>query len=149
MTKNTDQHEDTDGDTEEDSVMYERLATQRLQAQDTSSSCVIVSESSRGCGIHESSADVQSSGCSAHEGDGVSDSHHLLTETRPLIKCVDEQDGAVLEDEDVNLCSVMLHHDTPHEFELMTDSFDVPVNVHISDCEQESEEEYSEYLSRS
>lgn len=152
MKKNTDEHEETDGDTEEDGVMYERLATQHLQAQDTSSSSVIASDSSNGCGPleNQSSADV----CSVYEGDGFSDSPHLLTETRPLLKSVHEQDGAaVLEDEDVNLCSVMLRRDTSfsdtHEFELITDSFDTPVNIHMSDCEQDSEEEYSEYLSRS
>lgn len=162
MKKNTDEHEETDGDAEEDGVMYERLATQPLQAPDTSWSSAFVSESSCGCGsplkpssgVHESSAGVQSSGCSGSEGDGLSDSHPLLTETPALMKCVDEPDGAALEEEDdVNLYSVMLHHDTScsssHEFELIADSFDMPVNMHMSDCEQESEEEYSEYLSRS
>ncbi|KAA0716167.1 hypothetical protein E1301_Tti019911 [Triplophysa tibetana] len=153
--KNTDEHEETDGDAEEKGVMYERLAS---QAPDTSWSSAFVSESScesplkPSSGVHESSADVQSSGCSGSEGDCVSDSYPLLTETPALIKCVDEPDGAALE-EDVNLCSVMLLHDTScsssHEFELIADSFDTPVNMHMSDCEQESEEEYSEYLSRS
>ncbi|KAI7808367.1 putative cytokine receptor family member b2 [Triplophysa rosa] len=152
MKMNTDEHEETDGDAEEDGVMYERLATQHLPAPDTCWSSALVSESSPvkpSSGVHESSADVQSSGCSGSEGDGVSDSHHLLAETRALIKCVDEPNGAALEEEDVNLCSVMLHHDSTHDFELIADSFDTPVNMHMSDCEQESEEEYSEYLSRS
>lgn len=139
--------------------MYERLATQHLQARDASSSSVVVSDSLSGCGAlaNQSSADVQSSGCSVYEGDGVSDSHHhphLLIETRALLKCVNEEDGAAaLEDEDVNLCSVLLRRDTScsdtHEFEPITDSFDMPSIIHTSDCEQDSEEEYSEYLSRS
>ncbi|XP_065149207.1 cytokine receptor family member b2 [Paramisgurnus dabryanus] len=179
MKQNREEHEESDEETEEESVTYETIATQHLKAQDakSSGSGSLVNQSS---GSHPwlcSSIDAPlSPSCSVNEEDiaALTSSHHLPHERKPLLKSVFEEraenEADDDDDEDINLCSVMLGgvlleqtHSNTAELELVINpshakpletaasrsSLSAPCNsleIHI--CDSEEEDEYSGYLSR-
>nr|XP_055071197.1 cytokine receptor family member b2 [Misgurnus anguillicaudatus] len=187
MKQNKEEHEELDEETEEEGVTYETIATQHLKAQDmkSSGSGSLVNQSSGSHPWRCSSIDAPlSSSCSVYDGNVVvgtalTSSRHLPDERKPLLKPVfplplsverEERDEEEADDEDINLCSVMLGgvlpeqtHRNTAELELAIDpshakpletaasrsSISAPCNsleIHI--CDSEEEDEYSGYLSR-
>lgn len=188
MKQNREEHEEFDEETEEEGVTYETIATQHLKAQDAKSSgsgsLMNQSSGSHVCLCSSIDAPLDSS-CSVYEEDVVvgtrlTSSHHLTDEREPLLKSAfiiplsverEKKEAEEADDENINLCSVVLGgvlleqtHSNTAELELAIDlsdikpletaashsSLSVPCNsleIHICDSE-EDEDDYSGYLSR-